>query len=324
MKRKHSTPLYIINLIAFRLALIVGTESIFAEPEFQRGEANLMVEIPFTAARPHDDPFKNVDLEVVFIDPTGTQKSVPAFWAGGKTWKVRYASALAGMHHYRTQCSDAEDAGLHAIKGEVEINPYTGTNPLYRHGPIRVAADHRHCEHLDGTPFFWLGDTWWKGLCKRMTWEGFQELTADRKAKGFSVVQIVCGVYPDEGLFEPRWENEAGKPYETRDFSVVNPAYFEYSDRRLQHLVNAGIVPAIVGGWGARGLQRDGNGGGRRHQAALAESDCTVWRLPRDLDYWRRVRRTGVDRGGRLRAKDRSVSPSGDHPSLQFSPTVGH
>ena len=49
-----------------------------------------------------------------------------------------------------------------------------------------------------------------------MTWEGFQELTADRKAKGFNVVQIVCGPYPDEGLLEPRWENEGGLPYSNR------------------------------------------------------------------------------------------------------------
>jgi len=58
-----------------------------------------------------------------------------------------------------------------------------------------VAKDKRHFEHLDGTPFFWLGDTWWMGLCKRLSWDGFQELTANRKAKGFNVVQIVCGPY---------------------------------------------------------------------------------------------------------------------------------
>src|SRR5208283_2369845 len=102
-------------------------------------------------------------------------------------------------------------------------------NPLYRHGPIRVAQDRRHFEHADGTPFFWLGDTWWKGLSKRLTWDGFQQLSADRRGKGFTVVQIVCGVYPDEGPFEARWENEGGKPYATRDFSVVNPAYFAYA-----------------------------------------------------------------------------------------------
>jgi hypothetical protein len=41
-------------------------------------------------------------------------------------------------------------------------------NPFYTHGPIRVAASHRHFEHADGTPFFWLGDTWWMGLTERL------------------------------------------------------------------------------------------------------------------------------------------------------------
>jgi hypothetical protein len=83
-----------------------------------------------------------------------------------------------------------------------------------------------------------------------MTWEGFQELAADRKKKGFSVIQIVCGPYPDEGPFEPRWENEGGMPYKTRDFKVLNPEYFKYADRRLEYLIDSEMVPAIVGAWG--------------------------------------------------------------------------
>ena len=71
---------------------------------------------------------------------------------------------------------------------------------MLKHGFLRVSTNGRHFEHADGTPFFWLGDTWWKCLCQRMTWDGFQELTADRQAKGFNVVQIVCGPYPDEGF----------------------------------------------------------------------------------------------------------------------------
>jgi len=148
------------------------------------------------------------------------------------------------------------------------VTPYQGDNLLYRHGPIRVAKDQRHFEHADGTPFFWLGDTWWKCLCKRMTWEGFQELTADRKAKGFSVVQIVCGPYPDEGPFRPSWENEGGMPYKTRDFTVLNPEYWKYADRRLEHLVQSGIVPAIVGAWGradCNAMKHVGVDGLKRH-----------------------------------------------------------
>src|SRR5262245_44745802 len=32
-----------------------------------------------------------------------------------------------------------------------------------RHGPIVVSSNGRHLQHVDGTPFFWLGDTVWTG-----------------------------------------------------------------------------------------------------------------------------------------------------------------
>jgi hypothetical protein len=136
------------------------------------------------------------------------------------------------------------------VTGAIAVVASTSTNLLFLHGPIRVASDQRHFEHADGTPFFWLGDTWWKGLCQRLTWDGFQQLTADRQTKGFSVVQIVCGPYPDENMFQPSWENEGGMPYPTNDFSVLNPSYFAYADRRIQNLADRGLVPAIVSGWG--------------------------------------------------------------------------
>jgi Protein of unknown function (DUF4038)/Domain of unknown function (DUF5060) len=256
------------GIVVCTLGFILGIRPGSAVPAIQQGQANVVVEIPFQATQPHPHPFTQVNLDVIFTDPAGQQKTVPAFWAGADTWKVRYASSLTGTHRYRSDCSVKDDPGLHGVEGRLEIKPYTGQNPLYRHGPIRVATDGRHFAHTDGTPFFWLADTWWKCLCKRMTWEGFQELTADRQAKGFSVVQIVCGPYPDEGAFEPRWENEGGKPYETRDFSVVNPAYFDYADRRFKHLVDAGIVPAIVGAWGradCNSMEFDGPEGLKRH-----------------------------------------------------------
>ena len=203
---------------------------------------------------------------------------------GGRQQVVRaFAPPLPGQYKYRVQCSDAANRDLNGNEHTFHASAYQGENPLLKHGFFRVATDRRHFEHADGTPFFWLGDTWWKGLCKRLTWAGFQELTADRRAKGFSVVQIVCGVYPDEGSFEPRWENEGGKPYLAKDLSVVNPAYFEYADRRIKYLVDAGIVPAIVGGWGrpdCDSLRYAGVAGIKRHwRNLIARFGCypTVW-----------------------------------------------
>jgi len=206
-------------------------------------------EYSFASERKYDNPFVDIQVDVVFQQGEQHWK-VPAFWAGSDTWTVRFAPPLQGTYSFRVACSDRKNHALNGAALALHVTPYTGDNPLLKHGFLRIACDKRHFEHADGTPFLWLGDTWWKNLCKRMTWDGFQELTADRRKKGFNVVQIVCGPYPDENMMETRWENEGGKPYETIDFSVVNPAYFVNADRRIKHLVDSGMVPVIFGGWG--------------------------------------------------------------------------
>lgn len=236
-------------LLALSLVLMLAF-SINAKEIILKSEANVMVEESFTAQRPHSDPFNNVTLDVVFKDPSGHEFRVPAFWDGGKIWKVRYASPVVGRHTFRTECSDILDEGLHGITAEVEIKPYTGRNPLYLHGPLHVSESHRFLEHADGKPFFWLGDTWWMGLCGRLRWpQDVQRLAADRKLKGFTVIQIVAGLYPDMFPFDPRGANEAGYPWET-NYSRIRPQYFDGADERLKYLVNQGFTPCIVGAWG--------------------------------------------------------------------------
>jgi hypothetical protein len=213
-------------------------------------DANLVIELTFTSQADHEDPFNQIELDVVFRAPDGASLRVPAFWAGGKTWRMRYASAKQGRHLYRTECSDKSDAGLHGIEGEVQVRPYRGDNPLNKHGPLRIAADRRHFEHADGTPFLWLGDTWWMGLCERLKWpDEFETLAADRRQKGFNVIQIVAGLYPDMPAFDERGRNEAGFPWEP-EYRRIRPEYFDRSDLRLQYLADQGFVPCIVGAWG--------------------------------------------------------------------------
>lgn len=191
-----------------------------------------------------------MEVNACFKRADGMEQIVPAFWAGGRQWRVRFSSPVTGRFRFQTICSDVSDAGLHGQEGELTVSPYTGANPLYRHGPIRVAADKHHFEHLDSTPFLWLGDTWWMGLCKRLPWpRGFQKLTRDRVNKGFSVIQIVAGLYPDMPPFDPRGANEAGFPWD-KDYRRINPSYFDKADCRIRHLADAGLVPCIVGCWG--------------------------------------------------------------------------
>ena len=77
-------------------------------------------------------------------------------------------------------------------------------NSSIEHGPIRLSKNKKYLEHEDGTPFFWLADTWWYGMTARTKWEDFKILVADRKKKGFNVIQIVVGVPPDIDIFSER------------------------------------------------------------------------------------------------------------------------
>jgi hypothetical protein len=248
------------TLSSFALAVWMAASALGAEQW-------MVFETSFTSAKEYENPFMEVEVDVVFTQGE-KQWKVPAFWAGDQMWTVRFAPPAPGEYQYRVECTDSANPELNGQARTLSVEAYKGDHPFFKHGPPVVGPGGRHFEHADGTPFFWLGDTWWKCLCQRMTWEGFQALTTDRKAKGFTVVQIVCGPYPDEGFLEPRLANEGGLPYESVKFEKVNPEYFNYADRRLKHLVDAGIAPAIVGAWGrgdCNSMEAIGPAGLKRH-----------------------------------------------------------
>ncbi len=212
-------------------------------------EMNVPIELSLSGGAKRSD-YSAVEVDVVFSGPGGKSWKVPAFWAGDASFCVRFAAPAAGRYTWRSQCSDGTDAGLHGKTGELEAVPYAGANPLFRKGRPTVAADKRSLAFRDGSPFFWLADTWWMGLCKRLSWPmDVRTLVADRVAKGFTTIQIIAGPYPDMAAFDERGANEAGFPWET-DWSRINPSWYDLTDLRIEYLVRSGLVPCIVGMWG--------------------------------------------------------------------------
>lgn len=207
-----------------------------------------MIEWTFESKKVYQDPFNEVEVDAVFRR-RGEIWRVPAFWRGEQKWTVRFAPPSAGEYAFELESTDPHNPDFRK-SGSVRVLPYSGESQLLRHGSIHVSKDGRHFEHADGTPFYWLGDTWWMGLSDRLNWEGFQSLVADRRSKGFTLVQIVAGLVPlEEPPQDPGFCNEGGCVWGT-DFTRINPRYFDYADRRVQLLVESEIVPAIVGAWG--------------------------------------------------------------------------
>jgi hypothetical protein len=212
---------------------------------------NQAAEWSLNSARAYRDPYNEVKVWALITEPSGKTRRTPFFWGGGDLWRIRYSSPETGVHHITTECSDAGNEGLHGLSFSLEVRPYTGDNPLYKHGSPRRAGEGLRLEYRDDKkPFFWLADTWWMGLTTRLSWpEGFCRLTADRVEKGFTVVQIIAGLYPDMKPFDARGANEGGFPWD-EGFTSPNPAYFDAADNKIAWLVEQGIAPCIVGCWG--------------------------------------------------------------------------
>jgi len=121
-----------------------------------------VVERALRGEQRYPNPCADVEITATFSGPDGVEIARPAFWDGGDIWKVRFAPTATGIWRWRSVCSDARNAGLHARSGDLRCEPYAGGNPLYRHGFLRVSDNRRHFVHADGTPFFWLGDTHWQ------------------------------------------------------------------------------------------------------------------------------------------------------------------
>jgi len=137
------------------------------------------------------------------------------------------------------------DAGLAGQKGSFNALPPAGENALNKHGGIlRVSDDRRHLTYSDGTPFFWLGDTWWccpsdlvpiDGSTKPGCASAYKTLVNKRQEQGFTIVQM--GFLGQE---LDKINALKSLPERTQDLS-----YWQQVDRYMDYANDAGIVPVI-------------------------------------------------------------------------------
>ncbi len=119
-------------------------------------------EIEFTSDKDYTDPVYTVDMDAVFYnETTGTVLTIPAFWDGGRVWKVRFAPTEVGQWRFYTKCTDTTNSGLHHRGGNVKCVEYTGDLDIYKHGFVKTELGKNYFMYADGTPFFYLADTHW-------------------------------------------------------------------------------------------------------------------------------------------------------------------
>jgi hypothetical protein len=205
-----------------------------------------------SSARDRADPWSEIALFATLRGPGGEELRIPGYWDGERTWRFRVSAPTPGRWTLESACDDASDEGLDARTAELRVLPAdtAETNVFVRHGAVGMTEGGAAFAHRDGTPFHWLADTWWMLMSERVAWpEDFGRLVDHRKAQGFTAVQVVVGFPPDTTPFDGRDANAGGSPWLT-DYASINPAYFQAVDRRLERIIDAGLLPCILGGWG--------------------------------------------------------------------------
>lgn len=219
-------------------------------------------EITLTAAGDYPNPYTDVEVWADFTHDDGTTLRRPAFWDGGRTWKIRFASPVAeGSWTWRSFAS-VEDVGLVGLAGEFVCEPRPDSGHRFeRHGFWRMSPGGRSLVHADNTPALLAADTAW-ALPWRATVEQCEIYAADRQAKGFNAV-LLMSVQPDMHARGPR-DRTADEGFDVgfEDLSdghinQLNPAYFQYFDQLSAILVEHEIVPVlqpVFQGFGWKGL----------------------------------------------------------------------
>ncbi len=210
----------------------------------------ITVNITFERAWHGGENCRSAGFWATWTHEGGRSWRMPGFRSGDGTLRARFNAPIPGRYVMSLECCGGEDCPLHGHKETFVALPYSGAIPHYRLGPVRVSGDGQRFEHADGTPFLWLGDTWWMGLSRRIQFPfEWLELIKDRLDKGFTVVQIVAGFYPDMPPYDLRNTNQAGFPW-LPDYAGINPGWYDEADHKISAMVAMGITPCIVGSWG--------------------------------------------------------------------------
>ena len=122
------------------------------------------------------------------------------------------------------------------------MSAYTGENPLYRHGDLRVSADQRYLMHADGTPFLWMGDTGWNAAWKS-TMPEWQDYVDTRARQRFSVVQIVAtGTVGRNSTIQPA----SGHAPFTMDGAPNHP-FWQDLEEKIAYANDRGLIVLLTG-----------------------------------------------------------------------------
>ena len=195
----------------------------------------------FSDTGSYNNPYAQVTAPATLTHPSGQTKTIPLFWDGGDSWKLRYSPDTVGSWSWSIS---SNDAGLNGQSGSLDVVPSTNR------GSIQADPDHPyHFQYQDGTPFYWFGDTNWR-LGKTDASENLDRASVfdyiDQRAdQGFNYIHANFG----NGTVTGNAPNEGGSLWSGGLGDKINPGYFQELDNRIEYANSKGITVGYMLDW---------------------------------------------------------------------------
>ncbi|MBM4091411.1 MAG: DUF5060 domain-containing protein, partial [Planctomycetes bacterium] len=185
---------------------------------------------------PSGSPYLDVQWSATFSQ--GDQRiTVPGFWDGGDSYKVRFSPPATGEWRYETQSNRPE---LNGKSGSFTAAPPSGDN----HGPVQVFQTF-YLRYADGTPYHQFGTTCyaWVHQPRELQEQTLKTLAASP----FNKIRF-C-VFPKSYEYnknEPElfaFQKGADGRF---DFSRPDPAFWRHFEQRILDLQKLGIEADVI------------------------------------------------------------------------------
>lgn len=198
-----------------------------------------------------NNPFY-AELKGEFRGPEEETISIPGFYDGNGTWKVRFSPTKEGVWKYNIA---SEDIFFDEIYGEIEC---IENNNDKIHGRIRINRENPyHFINEDGTNHFMMAyecDWLWALDLGNSTGNRTQEFIDSIKTYKFNNIIVNIYAYDTTWAHGKTCKEDYGPPSiyawegtnDNPDHSRINTLFFKYYDRMMTCLLNEGITAHIL------------------------------------------------------------------------------
>jgi Domain of unknown function (DUF5060)/Protein of unknown function (DUF4038)/Putative collagen-binding domain of a collagenase len=201
-------------------------------------------ELTLRASGRYSHLYTDASVTATFRGPGGASKTVPGFWDGGSTFKIRFAPTIPGRWSWATTSSDP---GLGGRSGTIQCT----RPPPRKHGFLRRDSTHPYSFVWDdGSRYFMWGQTYYDVLLNVMAHGRWKKGVDNSAAHHMNKIRLHVFAQKNykPGVEETTYPQVIpyGGTFSNPDREQLNIAYWRSLDEYVKYLDSRGMIADLI------------------------------------------------------------------------------